>query len=161
VFRRDRWRALRRAALVGEKTMNDFTPVSALIGGAIIGLSAATLWLGIGRVAGISGIVGNIWAARMSELGWRVAFLVGLIAAPLLWRLAGGALPEVTVSASPLLVVAGGLLVGFGTRLGSGCTSGHGICGIARLSRRSIAATATFMASAIVVVFVARHVIGG
>jgi len=141
--------------------MDNFTPVSALIGGAIIGLSAAVLWLGIGRVAGISGIVGNLWTARMAELGWRVAFLIGLVAAPLLWRLAGGPMPEVTLSASPLLVAASGLLVGIGTRLGGGCTSGHGICGIARLSKRSIVATATFMGSAVVVVFVARHVIGG
>ena len=141
--------------------MENFTPVSAVIGGAIIGLSAAILWLGIGRVAGISGIVGNLWTTRMSELGWRVAFLLGLVAAPLLWRLAGGPMPEITLSASPLLVAAGGLLVGIGTRLGGGCTSGHGICGIARLSKRSIAATATFMATAVVVVFVARHVIGG
>jgi uncharacterized membrane protein YedE/YeeE len=118
-----------------------FTPLASLAGGLLIGLGAALLLLANGRIAGISGIVGGLLRPARGDIGWRLAFLLGLLA-------------------SPLLVAAGGLLVGIGTRLGGGCTSGHGICGIARLSKRSIAATATFMATAIVVVFVARHVIG-
>src|SRR5713226_6903006 len=137
--------------------MHNFTPISAAIGGALIGLSAALLWLGMGRIAGIAG---DLWTPRSGETAWRIAFIIGLIAAPLLYRLAGGPMPPVLLPASSALIVIAGLLVGFGTRLGGGCTSGHGVCGIARLSRRSLAATALFMASAVVTVLVTRHIIG-
>ena len=141
--------------------MENFTPVSALIGGLLIGCAAVLLWFMNGRIAGISGILGNLPGARGSDFSWRLAFLAGLIAAPLLYSLAIGDVAPVGVTASPVLLVAGGLLVGFGTRLGSGCTSGHGVCGVARLSKRSLAATVAFMAGGIVVVFLLRHVAGG
>ena len=140
--------------------MANFTPVSALGGGVLIGLAAALLWLGIGRIAGISGILGAAIAPGAGERGWRVAFIAGLVAAPLLFGLARGALPQSTVAASPAIIVIAGLLVGFGTRLGGGCTSGHGVCGVARLSPRSLAATGLFMAAGVATVFVARHVLG-
>ena len=133
--------------------MEHFTPVSAAIGGALIGLSAALLWLSVGRIAGISGIVGSLWSPRTGDVTWRVAFLIGLIAAPLIYGWGTGSLPRISVSTPPLIVIAGGLLVGFGTRLGGGCTSGHGVCGLARLSPRSLMATALFMPTAVVTRF--------
>jgi len=139
----------------------NFTPLSALIGGALIGLAVAIYVLGLGRVAGVSGILGGLLRPRGGEAPAQLAFVAGLIAAPLLMRAAGAPLPAITIEASLPVVIAGGLLVGFGTRLGGGCTSGHGICGISRLSARSLAATALFMAAGAAVVFVARHVIGG
>jgi uncharacterized membrane protein YedE/YeeE len=139
----------------------NFTPLSASLGGALIGLAAALLWLANGRIAGVSGIVGGMGKAAKGDRAWRVAFVIGMLAAPGLSALLTGSLPRVTIDASlPTLAIAG-LLVGFGTRLGSGCTSGHGICGIARLSPRSIAATAVFMVTAIIVVALRRHVMGG
>ncbi len=140
--------------------MESFTPWSALAGGLLIGLSAALLLLVNGRVAGISGILGSTFTAGRGDTAWRIAFLAGLVAAPLAYAAAGGTLPAVAVEASPVLLVAGGLLVGFGSRLGSGCTSGHGVCGLARLSRRSLVATVTFMATAAATVFVVRHLLG-
>jgi uncharacterized membrane protein YedE/YeeE len=140
--------------------MTEFTPLSAVLGGAIIGLSALILIVFDGRIAGISGILGNLLSPRPGELAWRVAFLAGLVAAPALYAAAGGHLPPLSVTSSVPLLLAGGFLVGFGTRLGSGCTSGHGVCGMARLSPRSISATLTFMAAAIITVFVMRHVVG-
>jgi uncharacterized protein len=140
--------------------MANFTPVSAAIGGALIGLSAVLLMLLAGRIAGISGIVGESRNPG-SDKGWRLAFLAGLVAVPLLAALFGSPAAAPSMPNSIDLVVVSGLLVGFGTRMASGCTSGHGICGIARVSPRSLAATAIFMASAIVVVFVTRHVVGG
>ena len=140
--------------------MANFTPVSAAIGGALIGLAAALLMLLSGRIAGISGILGESLNTG-TDKGWRLAFLAGLVAAPLLATLAGYGVPSPQMPGSWGVIVLGGLLVGFGTRLGTGCTSGHGICGIARLSPRSLAATALFMAAAIIVVFVTRHVLGG
>jgi uncharacterized membrane protein YedE/YeeE len=145
--------------------MENFTPLSAAIGGALIGLSAALLWVAMGRIAGISGILGGLiggmgTTTRTREIVWRLAFLGGLVAAPLLYRLGGGVLPAPSVATAPGLLIAAGLLVGLGTRMGSGCTSGHGVCGLARLSRRSLAATALFMGSAAVTVFVVRHLIG-
>ena len=98
--------------------MEHFTPLSAAVGGLLIGISASVLWLSVGRIAGISGILGALWTPQAGEIAWRVAFLIGLIVAPLVYASAGGAAPRVTVSVSPLLLVAGGLLVGFGTRLG-------------------------------------------
>jgi len=140
--------------------MEHFTPVSAAIGGILIGISATMLWLANGRIAGLSGIVGGLWKPRSDDITWRVAFIAGLIAAPLVYAWATGSLPRISVSVPPLIVIAGGLLVGFGTRLGGGCTSGHGVCGLARLSPRSIVATALFMATAVVTSFLLRHVIG-
>jgi hypothetical protein len=141
--------------------MSNFTPVSALIGGGLIGLAAAIYILGLGRVAGVSGIVGSLLRPRGGEVPAQLAFVAGLIAAPLLMGAAGAKLPSLTIEASLPVVIAGGLLVGFGTRLGGGCTSGHGVCGIARFSTRSLTATILFMAAGAAVVFVARHVIGG
>lgn len=135
--------------------MSHFTPISALIGGALIGLSAALLWVGLGRIAGVSGIVAGMGAPGRA---WRVVFVAGMIAAPLLFRLLDGSVTAPVVAASPLAVVAGGFLVGIGTRLGGGCTSGHSVCGIARLSPRSITATAVFMAAAMVTVYCVDHV---
>jgi hypothetical protein len=141
--------------------MSNFTPVSALIGGALIGLAAAIYILGLGRVAGVSGILGSLLRPRSGEAPAQLAFVAGLIAAPLLIGAAGVPLPALSIDASLPVVIAGGLLVGFGTRLGGGCTSGHGVCGIARFSTRSLAATMLFMAAGAAVVFLARHVIGG
>jgi uncharacterized membrane protein YedE/YeeE len=140
--------------------LEHFTPLSALVGGALIGLAAAMLWLGNGRTAGISGIVGGLFTPNAGDVGWRVAFIAGLVAAPLLYGVATGAMPESAVSGAAPTVVAAGLLVGFGTRLGGGCTSGHGVCGMARLSPRSIAATLVFMACGFATVFVVRHLLG-
>ena len=137
--------------------MENFTPVSGLVGGLLIGLAAALLLLLNGRISGISGIVGGLLARDSSETGWRVMFGAGLLLGALAYVLATGSPISVKMQASlPVLVVAG-LLVGFGTRLGSGCTSGHGVCGIARLSKRSIAATATFLGVAILTVFLTHH----
>lgn len=133
------------------------TYLPSLAGGALIGASAALLLLANGRIAGISGILGGLLGPEARDRAWRAAFLAGLLAGPVLFRAASGHWPEIRVAASwPMLVVAG-LLVGFGTRLGSGCTSGHGVCGLARLSPRSLAAVATFMAAAFVAVFLVRH----
>jgi uncharacterized protein len=134
--------------------MENFSPVSALVGGAMIGASAALLLVLNGRIAGISGILGSLINPARSEIGWRTAFLAGLFVAPLVYVASG-------VVKTPLwLLVVAGLIVGFGTRLGAGCTSGHGVCGIGRGSPRSLVATATFMATAILTVFVTRHVLG-
>lgn len=134
-----------------------FTPLSALIGGALIGLAAALLLMLNGRIAGISGIVGGLLEQRKpKDAGWRIAFVLGLIAAPLLYQ-AFVALPENNIEASHATLVVAGLLVGVGSRFGSGCTSGHGVCGISRLSPRSIVATLTFMATGFITVYVVRH----
>jgi uncharacterized protein len=140
--------------------MANFTPVSAAIGGALIGLAATLLMLLIGRIAGISGIFGACLNIATPDKGWRIAFIVGLIMAPLTGRLVGYPLAEPQMPASWVTIVGAGLLVGFGTRQGGGCTSGHGVCGMGRLSIRSFAATVIFMATAVVVVFLARHVFG-
>jgi uncharacterized membrane protein YedE/YeeE len=138
--------------------MASFDPVSAAIGGALIGLSAVLLMLFTGRIAGISGILGDLVDLAGGDRVWRLAFVAGLIVAPLLLAAGGHALRAPAMPGWLVIVIAG-LLVGFGTRLGSGCTSGHGICGIARLSPRSIIATLTFMAVAMLVVAIARHVL--
>jgi uncharacterized membrane protein YedE/YeeE len=140
--------------------MTDFTPISALIGGALIGLSGALLMLLTGRIAGISGIFGGCLLAGASGRDWRLAFIAGLIVAPLLGALTGFPLALPQMPNSWIVIVAAGFLVGFGARLGGGCTSGHGVCGIARLSKRSIAATAIFMLAAFIVVFLTRHLLG-
>jgi uncharacterized membrane protein YedE/YeeE len=136
-----------------------FTPYSALAGGALIGAAAALFVLLDGRVAGVSGIVGGLLRPQRGDVVWRIAFIVGLIAAPLLYRLFALKPVIVIATAWPWLIVAG-LLVGVGTRYGSGCTSGHGICGIARLSPRSIVATPIFMAAGFITVFCLRHLVG-
>jgi uncharacterized protein len=136
-----------------------FTPWSAAIGGVVIGLAAALLVLGNGRIAGISGIVGGMLRPRAGEFGWRLAFAAGLVVAPLAYALVGTQ-PPITIDAGyPVLVVAG-LLVGLGTRYAGGCTSGHGVCGLSRLSPRSLAATLAFMAAGFATVYLVRHVIG-
>jgi uncharacterized membrane protein YedE/YeeE len=140
--------------------MTDFTPGPAVLGGLLIGLSAALLLLTMGRVAGVSGILAGAVAARPSGRWWRVAFVAGLLAAPLAFRLMGGEIAPISVTDTTAVLVLAGLLVGFGTRLGSGCTSGHGVCGIGRGSRRSIVATATFLITAIATVALAHLLIG-
>ncbi|MCK5875672.1 MAG: YeeE/YedE family protein [Alcanivoracaceae bacterium] len=139
---------------------NAFTPWASLAGGALIGLAAALFLLLNGRIAGISGIVGGLLAPTRGDISWRVAFVVGMVATPAVWLLFT-ALPAVQIDAGyPMLVIAG-LLVGVGTRYGSGCTSGHGVCGLSRLSLRSLVATLAFMAAGFVTVFVVRHLTGG
>ena len=133
-----------------------FTPWSALAGGALIGLAASLLILANGRISGISGIVGGLLRPKAGDSGWRVAFIAGLLIAPWLLMLALPlAAPE--IDAGPLRLIAAGLLVGVGTRYGAGCTSGHGVCGLSRLSLRSLVATLVFMAAGFVTVFVLRH----
>ncbi|WP_441241016.1 YeeE/YedE family protein [Tardiphaga sp. 768_D3_N2_1] len=141
--------------------MHHLTPLSGLLGGALIGLAASMLMLLTGRIAGISGIFGGLLQPGAGDRGWRIAFVAGLLAAPLLASLSGIPLPAPAMPASLIVIVIAGLLVGFGSRMGGGCTSGHGVCGIARLSARSIVATAIFMAAAIATVAVVRHGIGG
>jgi len=133
-----------------------FTPGSALAGGLLIGAASALLLLAGGRVAGISGIVGGLLSGRRGDAGWRLAFLAGLLAAPLAYRLLAPLPPAHIAADTPLLLTAG-LLVGLGTRYGSGCTSGHGVCGVARLSPRSLAATAAFMLAGALCVYALRH----
>src|SRR3954470_10968568 len=140
--------------------MNNLTPVSALFGGLLIGASAALFLVLNGRIAGISGILGGLLQPNRSDLGWRLAFLAGLLLAPLIYAAGGGRLPPVQLDAPVGLLIVAGLLVGFGTRLGAGCTSGHGVCGIGRGSPRSIVATLVFMSTAILTVFVMRHLVG-
>lgn len=135
-----------------------FTPWTSLAGGVLIGAAAAMLWLLNGKIAGISGVLGGLLRPRTGDIGWRVTFIAGLMAAPLLYRLAAP-LPVVQVDAGTGLLVVAGLLVGLGTRYGSGCTSGHGVCGLSRLSPRSLVATAAFMAAGFAVVFIIRHLI--
>lgn len=142
--------------------MTDFTPVSGALGGVLIGLSAVMLMAGLGRIAGISGIfAATISGQTLSGNGWRILFILGLLIGTALTGLLGGFDSDTIAFPGNLLTtVLGGLLVGAGTVLGSGCTSGHGICGISRLSPRSIASTLIFMAVAVVTVFLMRHVMG-
>jgi uncharacterized membrane protein YedE/YeeE len=138
--------------------IDNFTPASALIGGALIGLAATLLlWL-TGRIAGVSGIAGGLLARQAGDTAWRAMFVIGLLAGAALYGLVAPV--PIEIDASWPVLVGGGLLVGFGTQLGRGCTSGHGVCGMARLSPRSIVATLVFMASAVATVFLVRHVIG-
>ena len=136
-----------------------FTPLASLGGGLLIGLGAAVLLLANGRVAGISGIAGGLLRPARGDIAWRLSFVLGLFLAPLVW-LTMRAMPPAQIDHSPVMLAIGGLLVGIGTRFGSGCTSGHGVCGIARLSPRSLLATACFMAAGFITVFVVRHVLG-
>lgn len=139
--------------------MTDFTPYSALIGGLILGLAAILLLILNGKIAGISGIYGQLISKYPLKHTWHVYFILGLIFGPILVGPFGFSLPE-NISLTWPEAIIGGLLVGFGSRYGSGCTSGHGICGIGRLSKRSIVATLIFMSSAIVTVYIIRHIIG-
>lgn len=139
-----------------------FTPRSSLAGGVLIGLAAALMVVLLGRIAGISGILGGLlqkatWGS-VRQWGWRAAFVAGMLLAPLLWQMFAP-LPAMQMPSNPMLIISAGLLVGFGTRLGSGCTSGHGVCGLSRLSIRSLAATLMFMATGVATVFIMRHVV--
>jgi uncharacterized membrane protein YedE/YeeE len=136
-----------------------FTPGAALIGGFVIGIAASMLVLLNGRIAGIAGIIGGLLRPTTGEVGWRLAFVAGLVAAPILYSIAV-TLPTISVDASYPTIVFAGFLVGIGTRYGSGCTSGHGVCGISRLSMRSIVATSAFMITGFATVYIVRHVIG-
>ncbi|MFF7395015.1 YeeE/YedE family protein [Achromobacter sp. NPDC008082] len=136
-----------------------FTPAAAAAGGLLIGAAAVMLMAGAGRIAGISGILGGLLPMQRDSV-WRLAFLLGLCAAPWLYQL-GAALPAIVVQASTPRLIVAGLLVGIGTRYASGCTSGHGVCGLSRGSRRSVVATALFMAAGFAMVYVMRHVAGG
>ena len=141
--------------------MENFTPLSGAIGGALIGLAAALLLALNGRIAGISGIVGGLLPPRAGDMGWRLLFVAGLALGALVVRVFTGEPLAAPAGTSSFMLVLGGLLVGFGSRLGAGCTSGHGICGLARFSPRSMVAVATFMGSAMITVFVLRHLLGG
>jgi uncharacterized membrane protein YedE/YeeE len=136
-----------------------FTPVNALLGGVMIGLAAAAFALLNGRIAGVSGILGGLLRPARGDTAWRVAFVGGLLLAPAAYALFAP-LPESTIESGYPVIVIAGLLVGIGTRYGSGCTSGHGVCGVARLSRRSLVATACFMGAGFLTVFVVRHLLG-
>ncbi len=135
---------------------NHFTPWASLAGGILLGLASAVFILVNGRILGISGIVGGLFRPRSGDSGWRVSFLLGMLAAPLLYAVVVG-LPPVRIDASWATLLVAGVMVGFGTRYGSGCTSGHGVCGLSRLSPRSLAATVAFMAAGFVTVYLTRH----
>lgn len=135
-----------------------FTPWTALAGGLLIGVAASAFALLNGRIAGISGILGGLLRPARGDIAWRVAFLAGLVGAPLFYGLVA-AVPEARIDAGGGTLIAAGLLVGLGTRYGSGCTSGHGVCGLSRLSPRSLVATVAFMLAGFVTVFVLRHIV--
>jgi len=141
--------------------MEHFTPIASLIGGAMIGLAASLLLLGDGRVAGISGIVGGLLRPVAGDAVWRGLFVAGIALGGLALRLVDPALVRMDVDRSTGALVIGGLLVGFGTALGNGCTSGHGVCGLSRGSRRSLAATLTFMATGMLTAWLVGHALGG
>ncbi len=141
--------------------MENFTPLSSTLGGAILGLGAALMLLGLGRIAGISGIFGGLLLRKAGDVAWRVAFVLGLVLGGALMFQLAPAMFSVSIERSLLTIVMAGLFVGFGTRMGNGCTSGHGVCGISRLSPRSMIATATFMVTGALTVFFATHVFGG
>ncbi|VTU31524.1 putative transporter component [Variovorax sp. PBL-H6] len=138
---------------------NHFTPLAALAGGVLIGIAAAMFVLLNGRIAGISGVLGGLLRPVRGDSVWRVAFVLGLVGAPLVYLLFA-ALPKPQIDAGYGALVVAGLLVGVGTRYGSGCTSGHGVCGLSRLSPRSLVATAAFMGAGFVTVFATRHLLG-
>lgn len=137
----------------------NFTPWSSLAGGVLIGLAASILVVANGRIAGISGLLGSVLQAGSDARAEKALFLLGLVLAPLLWMLFA-ALPSIEFQSGAVGLIAAGLLVGIGTRYGSGCTSGHGVCGVSRMSPRSIVATMCFMASGFATVFVIRHLLG-
>jgi uncharacterized protein len=141
--------------------MEHFTPVSSTIGGMLIGLSAAWVLFGLGRIAGISGIFGGLLQPKSGDVAWRLSFVLGLIAGGLVMFSLAPELFTVGIERTLLTVAVAGLLVGVGTRMGNGCTSGHGVCGISRGSPRSLLATATFMVTGALTVFLTQHVFGG
>ncbi|WP_299507950.1 YeeE/YedE thiosulfate transporter family protein [uncultured Roseobacter sp.] len=139
-----------------------FTPFASFGGGLLIGLGAVLLMLGLGRIFGATGVLsGAVFFENRDEMTWRLALIVGMILAPGLIFVLTGTMPEITVPVSPAMIVLGGVIVGLGASLGSGCTSGHGVCGLSRLSIRSLVAVPTFMATAAITVFLIRHVFGG
>ncbi|MFH0131846.1 YeeE/YedE family protein [Variovorax sp. VaC1] len=138
---------------------NHFTPLAATAGGVLIGVAAAMFVLLNGRIAGISGVLGGLLRPSKGDVAWRAAFVLGLVGAPCVYLLFA-VLPRPQIDAGYGALILAGLLVGIGTRYGSGCTSGHGVCGISRLSPRSLAATVTFMAAGFVTVFVVSHLLG-
>lgn len=138
-----------------------FTPVASFAGGLGIGLSAVLLMLGLGRILGATGILsGIIFAEGRDEFSWRAAMVLGMVLAPGVIYAVTGVMPAVNVPINPAMIVVGGVVVGFGASLGSGCTSGHGVCGLSRLSLRSLVAVPTFMVTAGITVFIIRHVLG-
>jgi len=143
-------------------TATEFTPWQSLAGGALIGLAAVLLMLVLGRIMGATGVLtGAVWPAEPADRHWRLALLLGMISGPPAVFAATGAMPEITVPVPTLMFAIGGVIVGLGVSFASGCTSGHGVCGMARLSARSIAATLTFMIATAATVFIVRHVFGG
>lgn len=140
-------------------TIVNFTPVSALVGGALIGLAAAGMWWLLGRIAGVSSVLGNAFGATGADLAWRLAFIAGLLGSGIVAATVFPGAVHFQMEAGYTLAAAAGLLVGIGTNLGGGCTSGHGVCGVSRLSARSMAATGIFMASGFLVVFVVRDLL--
>lgn len=132
-------------------------PWHAAAGGLVIGLAVTVLLLFNGRIAGISGIVGGLFRMQRGDIGWRIAFIAGLVCSIAIWKFLG-TMPEIQIDTSYLMLAFAGLLVGFGTRLGSGCTSGHGVCGLSRRSPRSMAATLVFMATGFATVYLVRHI---
>lgn len=139
-----------------------FTPGLSFGGGLLIGLAAVLLMLGLGRILGATGVLsGVLFSTTSDDRAWRFALILGMVFAPGLVLLVSGAMPVIQIPVSPLMIVVGGVLVGLGASLGSGCTSGHGICGLSRLAVRSFVAVPTFMATAAITVFVIRHVVGG
>lgn len=142
--------------------VTEFTPFASFGGGLLIGLAAVLLMLGLGRIYGATGILsGIVFVESRDELIWRIALIAGMIMAPGLILAVTGAMPPLTVPVSPAMIAIGGVIVGLGASLGSGCTSGHGVCGLSRLSIRSAVAVVTFMATGAVTVFLIRHVFGG
>lgn len=137
-----------------------FTPWSSLAGGMTIGIAVAVFALLNGRIAGISGIAGGLFRLQTGDIGWRIAFIAGLVAAPLVWQLFHS-LPTFRIDTGYGILALAGLIVGIGTRYGSGCTSGHGVCGLSRFSPRSIIATLVFMGTGFVTVYIMRHMLGG
>lgn len=138
-----------------------FTPLMSFGGGLAIGLAAVLLMLGLGRIFGATGIMsGAIFFENRDELSWRIALIIGMVLAPGLIFLVTGTAPTIEVPISPIMIIIGGVIVGLGASIGSGCTSGHGVCGLSRLSRRSIIAVPVFMTTAAITVFIVRHVIG-
>lgn len=138
----------------------EFTPIASLLGGSLIGISAVLLMLTLGRVMGATGLLaGAIFPQSKQDWSWRVAVLAGMFSSPWLYQLLSGATPMIDVPISSAMIILGGLIVGVGVTLGSGCTSGHGVCGLARLSVRSIVAVPVFMMSTAVTVFVVRHLL--
>jgi uncharacterized membrane protein YedE/YeeE len=139
---------------------NNFTPWASLAGGLVLGLASAMFVLLNGRVLGISGIIGGLLRPRAGDLSWRICFVLGMVAAPAAWVALTGRAIEARIDAGWLMVIIAGLLVGVGTRYGAGCTSGHGVCGLSRMSPRSLVATLAFMAAGFIIVFFIRHLLG-